>query len=128
MLGTNIRKVRKEKKISINKLSEITGISLGYLSDLENNKATNPALEKLESIANALEIPLNKLLSTEEKLDMALGTIDKITTLAEEALNGFDSKNSIYGIASHFDNETFSKNEQDEIINFIKYVISKRNG
>lgn len=59
MLGDNIRKLRKEKKISINKLSKITGIALGYLSDLENNKATNPSIDKLTLIAEALDISVD---------------------------------------------------------------------
>lgn len=56
MLGDNIRNIRKEKKLSINKLSKITGISLGYLSDLENNKAKNPSFDKLKIIADALGV------------------------------------------------------------------------
>ncbi len=56
MLGDNIRNIRKEKKLSINKLAKITGISLGYLSDLENNKAKNPSVDKLKIIADALEV------------------------------------------------------------------------
>ncbi|WP_315080840.1 helix-turn-helix transcriptional regulator [uncultured Clostridium sp.] len=56
MLGDNIRNIRKEKKLSINKLAKITGISLGYLSDLENNKAKNPSFDKLKIIADVLEV------------------------------------------------------------------------
>lgn len=59
MLGDNIRKIRKDKKISINKLSKATSISLGYLSDLENNKSKNPSFEKLNTIAKALGVPVN---------------------------------------------------------------------
>ncbi|MDU4953443.1 helix-turn-helix domain-containing protein [Clostridium sp.] len=59
MLGDNIRKIRKEKKISINNLSKLTGISLGYLSDLENNKATNPSIDKLNLIASKLGVPVD---------------------------------------------------------------------
>lgn len=64
MLGNNIRDIRKEQRISINKLSKLTGISLGYLSDLENDKAQNPSLDKLKLIANALNVPVDELLST----------------------------------------------------------------
>lgn len=64
MLGNNIRNIRKEQKISINKLSKLTGVSLGYLSDLENDKAQNPSLDKLKLIANALNVPVDELLST----------------------------------------------------------------
>lgn len=64
MLGENIRKIRKAQKISINKLSKETGISLGYLSELENGKAKNPSLDKIKLIANALNCPVDELFST----------------------------------------------------------------
>lgn len=80
MLGDNIRNIRKNKKISINKLSKITGISLGYLSDLENNKAKNPSIEKLESIAKALNVSVNdffdkKTLDTVDRLFVGPGKL-----------------------------------------------------
>ncbi|WP_456009244.1 helix-turn-helix domain-containing protein, partial [Clostridium butyricum] len=59
MIGENIRKIRKEKRISINRLAQATQISLGYLSDLENGKANNPSLEKLNRIADELNVPVN---------------------------------------------------------------------
>ena len=56
MLGDNIKKIRKSRHISINNLSKLTNISLGYLSDLENNKFTNPTIEKLDKIATTLGV------------------------------------------------------------------------
>lgn len=61
MLGDNIRRLRKEKCISINKLSELTGISLGYLSDIENNKANNPTIDILDKISTALNCSIEDL-------------------------------------------------------------------
>lgn len=74
MLGDNIRKIRKDKKISINKLAEQTGISLGYISDLENNKSTNPSIDKLNLIANALNVSVDAFFK--DDLDMWDSTID----------------------------------------------------
>lgn len=76
MLGDNIKTIRKSKKISINLLSSITGISLGYLSDLENNKASNPTMEKLQKIADALEVSVDEFMKPDEELS---STIEKIT-------------------------------------------------
>lgn len=59
MLGDNIREIRNENKISLNNLSRMTGISLGYLSDLENNKAKNPSVEKLTLIASILNVSVD---------------------------------------------------------------------
>jgi repressor LexA len=64
LIGDNIRRIRKEKGYSINKLSKETGISLGYLSDLENNKAKNPSMDKLKTIAKFLETTLNDIIGS----------------------------------------------------------------
>ena len=56
MLGDNNKRIRKLKGISINKLAKLSEISLGYLSDLENNKAKNPTMEKLNKIADILGV------------------------------------------------------------------------
>jgi transcriptional regulator with XRE-family HTH domain len=68
MLGDNIRKIRKMQKISINNLSKIAGVSLGYLSDIENNKGTNPTKETLEKLAVALNVTVDEFF----KEDIAL--------------------------------------------------------
>jgi len=69
MLGDNIRIVRTARKMSINKLSKLTGISLGYLSDLENNKAKNPTMDKINKIAEILCVPVGLLLGNESVID-----------------------------------------------------------
>lgn len=69
MLGEQIRTIRKSQKISINNLSKLTGISLGYLSDLENNKAKNPSLDKIKLIAKTLNVSVEDLLSTESGIN-----------------------------------------------------------
>ena len=68
MLGDNIRKIRKARKVSINNLSKISGVSLGYLSDIENNKGTNPTKETLEKLAAALEVTVDEFFK--EDLDL----------------------------------------------------------
>ena len=65
MLGDNIMKIRKSKSISINNLSKITGVSLGYISDLENNKAKNPTMDKLKIIASALNVEIEEFFKSE---------------------------------------------------------------
>lgn len=75
MLGDNIRRIRKEKKISINNLSKLTGISLGYLSDLENNKATNPSIDKLNLIASILNVSVDAFFKDDiDKWDSTINT------------------------------------------------------
>lgn len=68
MLGDNIRKIRKSKKISINTLAKQAEVSLGYLSDLENNKFTNPTLDKLNKLADTLGVSVNEFFNDEENV------------------------------------------------------------
>jgi repressor LexA len=56
MIGDNIRKIRDTKGLTINELSTKAKVSLGYLSDLENNNSTNPSAKTLQKIADALEV------------------------------------------------------------------------
>jgi transcriptional regulator with XRE-family HTH domain len=70
MLGDNIRRIRKSKRISINNLSKASGVSLGYLSDIENNKGVNPTKETLEKLAAALEVTVDEFFKEEPALSM----------------------------------------------------------
>jgi len=87
LLGDNIRKIRKSKKISINKLSELSGVSLGYLSDLENNKVTNPTINTLDKLSEVLKVPLEFLVSDSEmdKVDVEPETQDDYIEVAKYA-------------------------------------------
>lgn len=60
IIGDNIRKIRKEKGLSQEELSELTNISKGTISQMENgNNRFN--LESLEMIANVLGVQLYRL-------------------------------------------------------------------
>lgn len=63
---SGIRSKRKELGLSINQLASDTGLSLGYLSDLENGKVNNPTLKTLFKLAEILETDLNTLVYGEE--------------------------------------------------------------
>lgn len=60
-IGDKIRLFRTEKKISIRKMAEITGLSKSTLSDIENNKSKKPTVDTVGKIANALEVPISEL-------------------------------------------------------------------
>lgn len=60
-LGRKIKSVRTGKGITIQDIAERSGLSKGFLSQVENDK-TSPSLNTLERIADALETPLTYLL------------------------------------------------------------------
>ena len=65
-IGLAIRTIRKQKQITIMQMCEGTGLSKGFISNVENNK-TSPSIATLESIADYLEVPLPYLLLTPEQ-------------------------------------------------------------
>ncbi|WP_017815143.1 helix-turn-helix domain-containing protein [Paenibacillus shenyangensis] len=65
-IGSNIRAIRKRKNITIAQICEITGLSQGFMSQVETNK-TSPSISTLESIAKAIEVPLAYLLLKEDE-------------------------------------------------------------
>lgn len=71
---TNVLRLLEEQDMTKNELSERAGMSISFLSDLTNGKA-NPSLKIMESIADALEIPLPTLL---EMTDLDKATLDAL--------------------------------------------------
>jgi transcriptional regulator with XRE-family HTH domain len=65
-IGSTIREIRKRKKITITQICDYTGLSKGFMSNIENNK-TAPSISTLETIANSLNVPLAYLLLEKEK-------------------------------------------------------------
>ncbi len=53
-VGLNIRKRRKQYRLTQKQLADICGLSNSYLSDIEVGR-TNPSLKTLEKLSEALE-------------------------------------------------------------------------
>ena len=60
IIGDRLRAMREEKKLSQGDIEKRTGLLRCYISRVENGH-TVPAIETLEKLARALEIPLYQL-------------------------------------------------------------------
>ena len=65
-LGQQIRAVRQSEHLTLETVSQRSGISIGALSQVERGKG-NPAFFTLLKIAHALEVPLTSLLQLETR-------------------------------------------------------------
>ncbi|MFZ3591798.1 helix-turn-helix domain-containing protein [Bacillus sp. DJP31] len=87
MLGERIRKLRKQKKVTLEELagSELTK---GMLSLIENNKA-NPSMESLAYIAQRLEVDVSQLLNEVSVVELreVLDEAEKLFNIRKENLN-----------------------------------------
>ena len=54
MYKNKIKKYRNSKNMTLKDLSDRTGISVGYLSHLENGTRKNPSQEVMDKISKAL--------------------------------------------------------------------------
>lgn len=61
-IGSKIRAVRKSRKMSQERLAELSGLHPTYVSDIENGKV-NSSIYSFYAIANALNIPCSDILS-----------------------------------------------------------------
>ena len=93
-LGAKIKRFRNERKLTMQQLADLSGKSKGYISMLEKGinpqtkKPLEPSLEAIQSIAKALGIDLDELISDTEDViklpKITNDTIEKITTTVQQ--------------------------------------------
>ena len=57
MVGAQIRRRRRDRNLTLAAVAAETGLNVGYLSQVENDKAS-PSLETLSALADALDVPI----------------------------------------------------------------------
>lgn len=56
-LGSNLRRIRKENKLTQSQLAKLSGLSVSYLSSIERGERT-ASLKTLKKIGKALKVPV----------------------------------------------------------------------
>lgn len=95
-----IKEIKKERGLTNEELSKLSGVSLGTLNKILSGHTTDPQFETVKAICKALNISL-------------------------AALDDYES-NRINTIAAHHDDENWTEAEMAEIEEFKRYVLSKR--
>jgi transcriptional regulator with XRE-family HTH domain len=72
-IGREVRAYRRKQEITVAELSSSTGLSIGMLSKIENGN-TSPSLTTLQTLANALSVPLTAFFRGFEETRMAVHT------------------------------------------------------
>lgn len=63
MIAQNIKKYRKKKGISQDKLSKLAGVTYNTIIKIESGATLNPRVETLRLIAKALDVTVDSLLN-----------------------------------------------------------------
>ena len=72
-IGREVRNFRKQQNITVADLANLTGLSIGMLSKIENGN-TSPSLTTLQTLANALSVPLTSFFRRFEEQRQAVHT------------------------------------------------------
>ena len=57
LVGSQVRRRRRDRGLTLTQVSEASGLNVGYLSQVENDKAS-PSLETLAALGDALDVPI----------------------------------------------------------------------
>lgn len=82
MLGDNIRKKRKSKKLTISVLAKKIGVSNSYISQLERG-LIDPSVSVLRKIAFAMDVPISSLFDEDYEDPLITRLKDRKTIVAE---------------------------------------------
>ena len=94
VISDRLRELRESKKLSQGDIEKRTGLLRAYISRVENGH-TVPAIETLEKLARALEVPLYQLFYDGDKPPEALPNLLKRKT-SDDIVWGSSGKNGMY--------------------------------
>ncbi|BFH70087.1 MAG: helix-turn-helix transcriptional regulator [Paenibacillus dendritiformis] len=81
-IGDSIRQYRNKANLTQSQLAELSGVSTGYISKIENDEVERPSFEKVNPIANALHIPIREViqpyLEIGQKSDVLFGILREV--------------------------------------------------
>jgi len=72
MLAQSIKKLRKQKKLSQEKLARLADISYNTIIKIETGKANNPTFETLSKLADAFSVSMDELTGRNNKKNKKL--------------------------------------------------------
>ncbi|MCM8797160.1 MAG: helix-turn-helix domain-containing protein [Candidatus Omnitrophica bacterium] len=72
MIGNNIRKIRKQKKLTQEKLARLSNISLNTLTKIESGFAKAPNIKTIVKISKALGVSVDRLVENYLKNEKSL--------------------------------------------------------
>lgn len=67
LLGIKIKKLRKEKGLTLEQLADKIGSGKSYIWEIENKIVKNPSAEKLAAIAKELDVTIDYLIDDTKK-------------------------------------------------------------
>lgn len=120
-IGSHIKKVRKEKKMTMNDLAMRVGLSQSAISMIENN-IRHPTLATLNKFSEALDFDFSKLLSSQTN------SIENTTSVnLELSAVDFQMSFSIKEFKSEINDDEINNAVQNTFIHYLQQLLSNEN-
>lgn len=123
MIGNKIKELREKKGLTQKELAEEIGVAQSTIAMIESGK-NKGSIETLAKIANYFNVSIDYLTTTEEKLSLAIDSLENIHKLAKEGVK--QKGNKIETLAAHFEGEEFTDEDIEDIKNFISFILAKK--
>lgn len=79
-LGEKLKELRKQKRMTISDIARNTGLSSGYISNVERN-LNSPTIENLRKIVHALSITLVELFQDQQESSKIVRKNERVTLI-----------------------------------------------
>lgn len=83
ILAANLKRIREQRALSLSQLAEYTGLSKVMLSQLERG-GSNPTINNIWKIANALGVPYTALLDAQENTAAVIHGSELVPQISED--------------------------------------------
>lgn len=91
-MGSRIHHLRLEKGLSLSELADKADVAKSYLSNVERNIQSNPSIQFIEKIADALQVSIPALLDVESLESQEASLDGEWFQLVQEAMASGVSK------------------------------------
>lgn len=119
-LGEKIKKLRKEKNMTLEQLGEKVGVGKSTVRKWENGMIANMRRDKIAKLAEALDTTPAWLMGWEEEAKNDLGSHDALNEMSDELGFAQIKWNEEIGDVK------FTDEELKKIIEYAKFIISQR--
>lgn len=102
-LSDKIKARREELGLTLQEIGDYIGVSKPTVQRYESGEIKNLKLETIEKLSEILKVSPAYLMGWKE-----------------------EKTNPLQTIAAHFEGEEFTEDDKDDIENFIKYILSKK--
>ena len=121
-IGERIKDLRKNKELTFREVSEMTGMSTGYLSNIEKNNK-RPSVKTLEKLAGAFKVPV-AYFTDDSYLDMYSILKHLPDDIKEMVINSQDTP--YLKLAKEAKDHDFTPEQIDALVQLIRANIPKK--